>query len=159
MNVTHVASHFVPTPASQQRRFSDTDVAPNCLAQSMPLQIKKTHRLYFFSLPFPSFLRPSLVRASAKKLCCRPRRQSFHLLLLLLRLRSVPRANAAQQCSSGTTGRFNVRIQQETLCSGSAAGVKSSHKGLSITVTPAATRENPKNVVTQRSKRAEYPDL
>lgn len=115
---------------------------------------KKKHTgCIFFSLPFPSFLRPSLVRASAKKRCRRPRRQSFHLLLL--RLRSVPHANAAQQCSSGTTGRFNVRIQQETLCSGSAAGVKCSHKGLSITVTPAATRENPKNVVTQWSKRAE----
>lgn len=56
LNVTNVASHFVPTAASHRRRFSDTEAAANCLAQSMPLRIKKknTQVVFFFS-PLPVF--------------------------------------------------------------------------------------------------------
>lgn len=51
---------------------------------------------------------------------------------------SVPVLMLPRNPSTGIINRSKISIQQEnTFCSESVAGVKSSHKGLSITVTPA----------------------
>lgn len=55
VNATNVTSLFVPPPAWHQRRFRNTKVVSNRLAQSMQLRIKKTKqknpRMFFLSSP------------------------------------------------------------------------------------------------------------
>lgn len=108
---------------------------------------KNTGWIFFFSPP-PSLFQLSLFK-SAKNFIIVLINNLFIFFILV-----SARANAAQQWSSGIRDRSNIGIQQKTLCSGSMAGVESSHKGLSITVTPVKKEKTPSVLMRSSSFRA-----